>query len=411
MYKVLLVDDEYFPREALKKTIPWEAYDCVVCGEAKNGIDGMEKAMDLKPDIVLTDINMPIMDGLDMIMHLQKTLPDVMYSIVTGYSEFEYAKRGIDLGVEHFILKPVNDEELIKTVQHMVKILDERREKKREYERLKFWAEKNGEENRRLFLDMLLFGKEELTEQQFLDECRQLDIPLGEGGYGVCLLKIDSRTYVEYTQKEWQDKVAEVMGKIRDSWKYTVYYRGNQDLYLIFNNVREEEWNQAEVSAILQTIQISLMQQWVCTVLAGLGDYCESYPDLPRSRTGAEASVHEISVSKLISDTLHYIHEHYKDPDLSLKQIAENLFVNYSYLSGQFTKEMRMPVSQYILRFRMTKAADALRSGEENMVEIACSVGYADVKYFYRCFKKEFGMTPYQCIGMMNESRKKGKML
>lgn len=411
MYKVLLVDDEYFPREALKMTIPWEKYGCVVCGEAKNGFDGIEKAIDLKPDIVLADINMPFMDGLDMIMNLQKVLPDILYSIVTGYSEFEYAKRGIDLGVEHFILKPVDDEEMIKTVQHMVKILDERREKEREYERLRFWAEKNSEENRRFFLDMLLFGEKEMTEQQFLDECMQFHMPLKENGYGVCCLKIDSRTYVEYTLDEWQNTIADVMGRIRDSWEYTVYYRGNQDLYIIFNNVRKEEWSAAEVSAILQKIQLSLMNQWVCTVLAGFGGYCETYRELSRSRAEAESSVQEISVSKLISDTLHYIHEHYGDPDLSLKGIAENLFVNYSYLSGQFTKEMGMTVSQYILRFRMTKAADALRNGADNMVEIACSVGYVDVKYFYRCFIKEFGITPYQYIGVLSESGKQGKTL
>lgn len=102
---------------------------------------------------------------------------------------------------------------------------------------------------------------------------------------------------------------------------------------------------------------------------------------------------------------LYYIHENYSDPDLSLKKIAEKLFVNYSYLSGQFTKEIGMTVSQYILRFRMTKAADALRSGEENMVELAGNVGYVDVKYFYRCFKKEFGITPYQYIGALRENR------
>ena len=113
MYKVLLVDDEYFPREALKTTISWETYGCMICGEAKNGFDGIEKAMQLKPDIILTDINMPFMDGLDMIMHLQKAQPDILYSIVTGYSEFEYAKRGIELGVHHFIVKPIDDQEMI----------------------------------------------------------------------------------------------------------------------------------------------------------------------------------------------------------------------------------------------------------------------------------------------------------
>ena len=67
MYKVLLADDEYFAREALKMTIPWEEYGCVVCGEAKNGFEGIEKSMELNPDIILADINMPFMDGFVLI--------------------------------------------------------------------------------------------------------------------------------------------------------------------------------------------------------------------------------------------------------------------------------------------------------------------------------------------------------
>lgn len=410
MYKVLLVDDEYFPREALKTTISWETYGCTICGEAKNGFDGIEKAMQLKPDIILTDINMPFMDGLDMIMHLQKAQPDILYSIVTGYSEFEYAKRGIELGVHHFIVKPIDDKEMIKTIQNMVEILESKHEKEREYESLKFWAEKNSEENRKNFLDMLLTEENGVSESQFLFECDQLNLPMKHGGYIVCCLKIDSRTYVHLSQEEWQNKITEAMGKTGEGWNWTVYYQGYGNLFIIFSDVRENERNKAAVGALMQSIQIALMQEWVCTVMAGVGHYCKTYHEIAKSRMEAETSVQEITASKLVTEMLRYIHENYTNPDLSLKEIAEKLFVNYSYLSTQFKKEMGMSASQYILRFRMTKAADAFRSGEENMIEVAGAVGYTDTKYFYRCFKKEFGITPNQYIEVLQKTRSSGEV-
>ena len=407
MYKVLIIDDEYFPREALKATIPWEECGCVLCGEANNGFDGIEKVLDLEPDIVLTDINMPFMDGLDMIMNLQKMYPNILYSIITGYSEFEYAKRGIELGVEHFILKPVDDKELIKTLRSMVEILDKRHEEAQEYTSLKFWAEKNQEENRRNFLNMLLMGESKLPETQFLFECDQLDIPMKTGGYGVCHLKIDSRTYVNLSQKEWRNKITEAMGTAAENWDYIVCYSGDGNLYIVFYNVKETDWDVTAINSLIQNIQIAFMHKWVCTIKAGIGNYCNTYHDIAKSRETAENSIHEITVSKLITEMLHYIYEHYSNPDLSLKGIAEQLFVNYSYLSSQFTKEMGMSASQYIARFRMTKAADCLRERQKNMVEIACSVGYMDVKYFYRCFKKEFGITPYQYIDILRNTKDK----
>lgn len=408
MYKVLIVDDEYFSREALKKTIPWEEYGCRVCGEAKNGFDGIEKALDLEPDIVLADINMPFMDGLDMIMNLEKSMPDILYAIVTGYSEFEYAKRGIELGVEDFILKPVDDQEMIKTLKHMTETLNKRREKEQEYKSLRFWAEKNTDENRRNFLGMVLTGKNSMDESTFLYECEQLNISLQQGGYGVCCMKIDSRTYVHLTQNAWQEKISEAMGAGED-WNYTVCYMGGGNLYIIFSRLTEADWDMTAVSALMQKLQISLIQKWVCTIEVGAGSWCRTWKEIPDSRVKAEESVREIAVSQLISDMLHYIYEHYADPDLSVKGIAEQLFVNYSYLSAQFTKEMGMSASQYITRFRVTKAADALRSGEENMIQIACSSGYTDVKYFYRCFKKEFGITPYQYLDILRATREKAE--
>ncbi|MDD3337478.1 MAG: response regulator [Lachnospiraceae bacterium] len=409
MYKILLVDDEYFAREALRHTITWEEYGCTICGEANNGKDGIEQALALQPDIVLADINMPFMDGLEMTEQIRKLLPETICVIVTGYSEFEYARRGMELGVKYFVVKPVDDEELIRSVQQMVDELDIRKEQKKEYNSLRFWAEKNADNNRRNFLRMVLEDEPEIPAERFLYECEHLNLPIEKGGYGVCCLKVDVRNLVGFTTADWDSKIMDMVHQEMGEGCYAVYcsYDGG---FILFGNVSRQDWNTMQMRALMQKLQIRFMKEMVCTVVAGVGEYCEDYGKIPASRAQAEQNMTEITTSPLITKMLEYIHEHYTDSELTLNKIAQELYANYSYLSAQFAKEIGMTVSQYILRFRMTRAADALCSDAGNMVKIAWSVGYLDVKYFYRCFKKEFGITPYQYVELVQKKeRENGK--
>lgn len=116
MVKVLVVDDEYFAREGMKKTIDWDTLGCTLCGEADNGVVGVELARNLKPDIIITDIKMPGMDGIEMANSIKEFLPNCKFIIITGYDEFEYAKRAIKLNAVDFILKPIDDNELLNGV-------------------------------------------------------------------------------------------------------------------------------------------------------------------------------------------------------------------------------------------------------------------------------------------------------
>lgn len=112
MYKVLLVEDEDMIRGGIKYSIDWLEIDCVVVGEACDGKEGMEKIRELRPDIVLTDINMPLMDGIAMIEEAQK-LHTFSSIIISGYNEFHLAKRALHLGVTDFLVKPLEEEQLI----------------------------------------------------------------------------------------------------------------------------------------------------------------------------------------------------------------------------------------------------------------------------------------------------------
>lgn len=110
MYRVILVEDEDIIRKGIKHSVPWEQHSCVVVGEARNGVEGKELIHALSPDIVITDIHMPVMDGLQMIAETKGQ--DYAAIILTGYSDFEYAKEAIKYNVSDYVLKPLNMKEM-----------------------------------------------------------------------------------------------------------------------------------------------------------------------------------------------------------------------------------------------------------------------------------------------------------
>jgi len=108
MYKVFLVEDEIIIREGIKKKIDWEGNGYEFCGEASDGELAYPMICKLRPDIVITDIKMPFMDGLELSKLIKKEMPEIEIIILSGFAEFEYAKTAISLGVAQFLSKPIN---------------------------------------------------------------------------------------------------------------------------------------------------------------------------------------------------------------------------------------------------------------------------------------------------------------
>ncbi|MPQ31270.1 response regulator [Clostridium estertheticum] len=116
MFKVLIAEDEEMIRKGLRYTFDWNKADCIVVGEACNGIEGIEKIKELDPDILIVDINMPIMNGITMI---QNSKEEFSYSaiVLSGYDEFDLAKQAIHLGVMEYLLKPVDNNQLFEALE------------------------------------------------------------------------------------------------------------------------------------------------------------------------------------------------------------------------------------------------------------------------------------------------------
>ena len=106
MLKVFLAEDEVIIREALRDSIPWEQHGFIFAGEASDGEMALEMVRTLKPDVVITDIRMPFMDGLTFSRYVSEELPDTKIIIISGYDDFEYARQAVELHADRFLLKP-----------------------------------------------------------------------------------------------------------------------------------------------------------------------------------------------------------------------------------------------------------------------------------------------------------------
>ncbi len=127
--KVAIVEDNPITIRSLLKTIDWTSLDCEIVGTATDGVSGRELLLSTRPNILLTDIRMPREDGLDMLESVREELPDMKVIIITGYDHFQYASRAIKLSVFDYILKPIQNEEVIRTVRRALDVMRKQQEK------------------------------------------------------------------------------------------------------------------------------------------------------------------------------------------------------------------------------------------------------------------------------------------
>lgn len=124
MYKVMIVDDEIIIRNGLSLVVDWSDYGFEIIGEAANGIEGLDMIMDKNPDLILVDIRMPGLDGIEMLSEIRKLGYNGKAIILTGYAEFAYAKTAVALGVSAYMLKPIDEDELVKILESVREELD-----------------------------------------------------------------------------------------------------------------------------------------------------------------------------------------------------------------------------------------------------------------------------------------------
>lgn len=136
-YKIFIIDDEPMIIKGLQQLVPWQEIKCELCGTAKNGEEGLKEISRLEPDIIISDIRMPKLSGLEMIEAVKEIKDDMKFIILTGHRDFDYARKALELGVVKYLLKPTNIDDIKEAVLEAMMQLDDERTKAEDMQSLR----------------------------------------------------------------------------------------------------------------------------------------------------------------------------------------------------------------------------------------------------------------------------------
>ncbi|MBW4839017.1 MAG: response regulator [Paenibacillaceae bacterium] len=190
MYKLILADDEEDVREGLLSLIDWESLGYTVMETAENGKEAAELVEKHTPDVVVTDIQMPFMSGLQLSEWIREQYPATKIIILTGYEEFEYAQKAIRLGIDEYVLKPFSAGELAEILSNVKMQMDEEMAAKENVQLLTEHYRKNLPILQSLFLSSLVSRR--LQEAEIREKCEHYDLDLSGDRYQVSVIRIDS---------------------------------------------------------------------------------------------------------------------------------------------------------------------------------------------------------------------------
>lgn len=192
-YTVLLVDDEEEVIQAIMKKINWEGLGFSVIGYANNGLKALEMMEEFQPDVVMTDIKMPYMDGMELAGRIKAEYPATKILIFTGFDDFEYAKEAVHLEVEEYILKPVNSVEMINVFTQMKIKLDQEISEKRNAQTLQRYYMESLPLLQANFYSTLIEGR--IREEELSKYISDYQISL-DGPYFCCLVIHTSANHI-----------------------------------------------------------------------------------------------------------------------------------------------------------------------------------------------------------------------
>lgn len=405
---IIIVDDEPLVREGLLYMLKWDELDCEVVGQAENGIEAIKLVKQVSPDIVITDIMMPGVNGLELTEFIMRNNNDTQVIILTGYNEFTFAQEAVKVGAADFVLKPTKVDELEKIILSKKDIILNLRREKRMKQEL---------ENK------LIFGKPHLLHKFVSDllyaDNEKIDhiiknmdfyglkvfyfaiVKIKLEGYweqkgetnGYDAIKFFSLSEEEFEKETTLNSLKYV--KLKDQYSMTCLLYSDWDIDLsifertltkiierIIKRIKTTQYNacmgRSETSADIRQIRESLYE-------AGKNLYNISFI--------GESSINIPKHERIIPLIMDYIEKHCNE-QIFLKDVADAFFVSQGHLSRQIRRSTSMTFTDILTGYRIEKAKQLLKEPTCRVCDVAQKVGFIDSRYFSQAFKKTVGMTP-----------------
>lgn len=287
-YKVILVDDEAEVIDMIEKKIHWNDLGFEVAGSATNGVKALELVEKLQPDVVLTDIKMPYMDGLELSRRLNREYPNIYIMLCTGFDEFEYAKEAVHLEIKEYMLKPVNATELSESLTNLKHTLDREREEKLNVKKLNDYFQEVLPKLQSNFFISLIEGRVEKQEYERFLQAYQVDM---KGPLFGCVIFHTSENHVPEGMNPLLLSMSverEIKQRLMDQWNCREFiYMGNTLLILELD---------AEDKITQITDACDRFCRWAyrimgAVVTAGIGTVCDSLYEISLSYERAREAV------------------------------------------------------------------------------------------------------------------------
>lgn len=228
MLKIFLAEDEVIVRETIKRMIPWEELGFELVGEAADGEMALPLLIRQKPDLLITDIKMPFMDGLTLAKLAKKELPELKIVILSGYDDFNYAKQAINIGVEDYLLKPITKNALIERISEIRSRYEHEKTQKEYYEKFQREMQAYEKNSSRDFFEALVRGSMDMME--VYKKAEKLGVDIVAEAYNILIFTMNSEEDFSGQKEgysEWEAETLEMLEEFFSGHPSAMLFRSN----------------------------------------------------------------------------------------------------------------------------------------------------------------------------------------
>ena len=313
LYKIMLVDDEEEVRTSIIKKIDWKANGFEVVGDAENGRDALEKIEMLEPNVIMTDIRMPYMDGLQLTESLRLRFPSIKVIIFSGFDDFTYAQEAIRLGVTEYILKPVNVDELTEILKKVKEKLDEEIESARDIDTLRESYKASLPVLREQFLNKLIIKKGLYDESTINSYLNEYGMNIGNANkWVVCVVNIELENASINGEILKEKELIPIFVKKFIEEKLSPHYRNEvfdsvQDAEPVILVAIDDENSQTGLTNVMRDVCKSAKRVLGVGITIGIGRSCVALTDISASY---KTAIDAVGYKKIIgAEDVVYIHD------------------------------------------------------------------------------------------------------
>ena len=398
MWKLLIADDEAIIRNGLKNALKWEEYGIECVGEAEDGEVALKMCQDKKPDILLLDICMPFLSGIELLAQLGEQALSMKVIVISGHDEFEYAKESLRLGVMDYLLKPIDEDELESVIKKAVYLLMQNQENEKINDAKSKALMQHKQLVKQAYLKKILLGtmkpEIELNELHDLRESYTGMLVVSINPYG----DIDRNPLVRDSNLMWfaignigQESIEPYQG-------HCIHMEHN---ILAFIGAFESGESLGDFLYEIRERYEQLLNMGCYGIYE---DISMEVSDLPIIYDKLVARLNQdMSYSPIIYKIIQYVGKNYHHTGLSLEQTSQVMGMNANYLSRLMKDEMGIGFNEYVNKVRIDVSKQLLKAPEMKIYEVAEKTGYTSQHYFSKTFKKIVGLSPkrYQQDGSL----------